>query len=95
LAWDCIPSIRCALLKAIKEKPRTVRQLCEITGFPRSTVYYHLRDLETLKVVVNMRVPSTQSNFVVNMDDGTNDDAVKMINPKIKLPPLPKEVRPE
>jgi len=29
------------------------------------------------------------------MDDGTNDDAVKMINPKIKLPPLPKEVRPE
>lgn len=51
LAWDCIPSIRVKLLKALQVKAYSINGLVQVTGLPRSTVQYHLSDLKQLGIV--------------------------------------------
>jgi hypothetical protein len=51
LAWDCIPSIRAKLLQSLHTKPQTVPELVKSTEIPERTVYYHIEQLELLKVV--------------------------------------------
>lgn len=51
LAWDCMPSIRVKLLGCLGKCPQTVDQLEQATGIPQRTIYYHLEELEILKVV--------------------------------------------
>jgi DNA-binding transcriptional ArsR family regulator len=51
LAWDCMPSIRFEILRCLQKGPQTVNQLELDTGIPQRTIYYHIEELEMLKVV--------------------------------------------
>ena len=51
LAWDCMLSIRVELLKCLLKGLQTVSQLEQATGIAQRTIYYHIEELEMLKVV--------------------------------------------
>lgn len=51
LAQDCIPSIRKKILYELKNKAQSVTDLELSTQLPRSTIDYHMVELESLKAV--------------------------------------------
>ncbi|MFC1938850.1 winged helix-turn-helix domain-containing protein [Chloroflexota bacterium] len=92
LAWDCIPSIRALILKALKEKPQSVEQLCKLTGIPTSTIYHHLKDLQILKVVEDEGPKARLKNGKPTYNLSEDEDTVKK-RITVSLPPVPKKVR--
>ncbi|MFC2024000.1 winged helix-turn-helix domain-containing protein [Chloroflexota bacterium] len=93
LSWDCIPSMRAIILRALKDEPKSVQQLQEVTGLSKSTIYYHLRDLQILGVVKDRRskTKAKASHLTYNLSEDGDDNITKQV--VIKLPPIPKKVR--
>jgi DNA-binding transcriptional ArsR family regulator len=92
LAWDCIPSVRATILKALWDKSRSVQQLHEKTGIPTSTIYYHLSDLQVLKVVKDEAPQAQLKNGIPIINMAEDDPAVKK-RVAVDLPPVPKKRR--
>jgi hypothetical protein len=95
LAWDCIPSMRAIILRNLKDEPKTVLKLEEITRLPKSSIYYHIKDLQLLGVIhdTKRRVQTDGSVPYLNMYEENDDSALRRI--AIKLPPIPKIVHPD
>lgn len=51
IAWDCMPSIRIALLRCLSNGPKTVNDIEQDTRIPSRTIYYHKEELELLGIV--------------------------------------------
>lgn len=92
LAWDCIPSVRAAILKALQAKPRSVQELHKRTGIPTSTIYYHLKDLQILKVVEDEEPKPRFKNGKLTINMAEDEDTVKK-RVTVSLPPVPKKAR--
>lgn len=92
LAWDCIPSVRAAILKTLQAKPRSVQDLHERTGIPTSTIYYYLKDLQILKVVEDEGPRPRFRNGKLTINMAEDEDTVKK-RVTVSLPPVPKKMR--
>jgi DNA-binding transcriptional ArsR family regulator len=92
LAWDCIPSLRRRILRALYAKPRSVNELYDRTKIPKSTIYLYLKDLQLLGVVRDEKPGESHGDDDYNLNLAPEDYAVrkKLI---VVLPPLPKKIR--
>jgi DNA-binding transcriptional ArsR family regulator len=94
LAWDCIPSVRASILQILLGTPQSAADLHEATGLPKSTIYFHLKDLQILGSVQGRReqIKTIESAPMLNMSEEDNEYVVKHI--AIRLPPIPEIVLP-
>jgi predicted transcriptional regulator len=62
-----------------------------LTGLPKSTIYYHLKDLQILGVVKDSKsqVRKTGNIPIYNCADEDDNLSKQLV---IKLPPIPKKV---
>jgi len=92
LAWDCIPSVRAKILRALYHQPKSANEIYERTRIPRSTIYYHLSDLRFLGVVKDEPPELEYENSRTNLDLAEEDYEVRK-SLVVNLPPIPKKVR--